>query len=83
MLGVNPAQGQSSKILTGCQSILYLGSQCWNVIMGDTGAQRSLATEGKSLERLVALALAVAFYAHLHSVKQITQKIRSSFFGRI
>lgn len=51
MLGVNPAQGQSSRILTGCQSILYL----------DAGAQHSLATEGKSLERLVALALLLHF----------------------
>lgn len=56
MLGVNSAQGQSCRILAGS---LYL---CWNVIMGDTGAQRSLATEGKSLQIPVALALAVAFY---------------------
>lgn len=81
MLGVNSAQGQSCRILAGCQPVPFTcaGMSSWET---QEPSVHWLQREGLCRD-LWLWHLLLHFIALLHSVKQITQKIRSSFFGRI
>lgn len=80
-LGLSSAQGQSElcRVLPGCQSVPSLGSQHWDVTVGD----RSLLCPAKGNSGVGALAPADAFSCSSSFCKQITQKIRGSTLGRL